>query len=245
MKCSNNQGVSHSTLDVQIETLQKKIEGQNEEARKSIFGFDDINEEQRNIIYSLRSRIIQEENSLDKFIVNFTKGQFAKIVEKYIEESYPVESWDLKGLEDYLIKLFNKKIDIVDWFKKDINLNITDIMSKIENEFKILIKEKNEEIGDEFLIIQKEIVLKVIDNHWSAQLSSLNELKNRVFFRSYAQQKPLEEYQKEIYFEFQRKINEMEEDVLLSISNYEPIDINEIMFKNFRYGLSPVIGIGI
>lgn len=245
MKCSNNQGVSHSTLDVQIETLQKKIEGQNEEARKSIFGFDDINEEQRNIIYSLRSRIIQEENSLDKFIVNFTKGQFAKIVEKYIEESYPVESWDLKGLEDYLIKLFNKKIDIVDWFKKDINLNITDIMSKIENEFKILIKEKNEEIGDEFLIIQKEIVLKVIDNHWSAQLSSLNELKNRVFFRSYAQQKPLEEYQKEIYFEFQRKINEMEEDVLLSISNYETIDINEIMFKNFRYGLSPVIGIGI
>ena len=69
MKGVEGKGVSHPTLDVQIETLQKKIEGQNEEARKSVLGFDDINEEQRNIIYSLRNRIIEEEVSLDKFII--------------------------------------------------------------------------------------------------------------------------------------------------------------------------------
>lgn len=245
MKGVEGQGVSHPTLDVQIETLQKKIEGQNEEARKSVLGFDDINEEQRNIIYSLRNRIIQEEESLNKFIINFTKGQIAKITEKYIDESYPAESWDLKGLEDYLIKLFNKKIDIVEWFEKDTNLDISDIMDKIEKEFKELIEEKNKKIGENFLMLQKELILKVIDTHWSEQLSSLNELKNRVHFRSYAQQKPLEEYQKEIYKEFQTKINAMEEDVLLSISNYEPIDISQIMFRSFRYGLSPIIGIGI
>ena len=245
MKGVEGQGISHPTLDVQIETLQKKIEGQNEEARKSVLGFDDINEEQRNIIYSLRNRIIEEENSLDKFIVNFTKGQIAKITEKYIDESYPAEAWDLKGLEDYLIKLFNKKIDIVTWFESDINLDISDIMDKIEEEFKKLIEEKNKKVGNNFLMLQKELILKVIDNHWSEQLSNLNELKNRVFFRSYAQQKPLEEYQKEIYKEFQRKINAMEEDVLLSISNYEPLDISQIMFRNFRFGLSPIIGVGI
>ena len=245
MKGVEGQGVSHPTLDVQIETLQKKIEGQNEEARKLVLGFDDINEEQRNIIYSLRNRIIQEEESLNKFIINFTKGQIAKITEKYIDESYPAESWDLKGLEDYLIKLFNKKIDIVEWFEKDTNLDISDIMDRIEREFKELIEEKNKKIGENFLMLQKELILKVIDTHWSEQLSSLNELKNRVHFRSYAQQKPLEEYQKEIYKEFQTKINAMEEDVLLSISNYEPIDISQIMFRSFRYGLSPIIGIGI
>ena len=118
-------------------------------------------------------------------------------------------------------------------------------MDRIEREFKELIEEKNKKIGENFLMLQKELILKVIDTHWSEQLSSLNELKNRVHFRSYAQQKPLEEYQKEIYKEFQTKINAMEEDVLLSISNYEPIDISQIMFRSFRYGLSPIIGIGI
>jgi preprotein translocase subunit SecA len=245
MKGIEGNGISHPTLDIQIETLQKKIEGQSEEARKSVLGFDDINEEQRNIIYSLRNKILNSENNLDKFILSFTKGQFAKIIEKYIDESYPTENWDLVGLENYLEKLFNKEIDIVNWFENNLNLDISDIMIKIENEFKTVLSDKKEKFGEKYIDIQKELSLKVIDNHWSEQLSNLTELKNRVFFRSYAQQKPLEEYQKEIYYEFKKKINNMEEDVMLAICNYEPVDITDIILNNFRFGLSPIIGIGI
>ena len=244
MKGVEGNGISHSTLDVQIETLQKKIEGENETARKSMLGFDDINEEQRNIIYTLRNKILQEKD-LDKFYINFTKGQFAKITEKFIDESYPAEAWDLKGLEEYLEKLFNKEIDIVDWFEKDINLDISDIMNKIDNEFEKVLRDKKEILKKDYLKIQKELSLKVIDTHWSEQLSNVAELKNRVFFRSYAQQKPLEEYQKEIYSEFRKKIQSMEEDLMLSICNYEKVDVAKIIIDNFRYGLSPIRGIGI
>lgn len=242
-----DEAVSNPTVDMNIASIQKRIESANEEARKMVLSFDDINEEQRNIIYELRDKILytEDSNKLNDFILNFTKPQIAKMVEKFINDSYPEEYWDFKGLEEYAEKVLTKKIDIKNWFKSDTSLQISDIIDRIVNEFLENLKEKEKELKDKYIVMQKEVILKVIDEHWSQQLSSLAELKNRVFFRSYAQQKPLEEYQKEIYYQFKEKINNIEEDLILSLSHFKIVDKKEMMLKHFRYGLSPLLGVGI
>jgi preprotein translocase subunit SecA len=245
LNIKDDEPVQNITIDMNIAAIQKRIEGANEEARKMVLSFDDINEEQRNIIYELRNKILNEDKSLDNFLINFTTPQVAKMVQKFANDSYTEEHWDLKGLENYLEKILAKKIDIYNWFKSDTNLTIDDIIIKVKDEFNKVLAAKKELFKNNYNQAQKETMLKVIDEHWSLQLSSLTELKNRVFFRSYAQEKPLEEYQKEIFKEFKEKINNMEEDFILSVSHMELNEDYKIFIKQFRLGLSPVLTVGI
>ena len=240
-----NEPVQNITIDMNISAIQKRIEASNEEARKMVLSFDDINEEQRSIIYELRNRILNQNDSLDNFVINFTMPQIAKMVQKFANDSYTEEHWDLKGLENYLEKILAKKIDIDNWFKSDTKLSNEDIIEKVKKEFKSVLSDKKELFNENYNQKQKETMLKVIDEHWSLQLSSLTELKNRVFFRSYAQEKPLEEYQKEIFKEFKEKINNMEEDFILSISHMELTSDYKNVIQNFRLGLSPILTVGI
>jgi preprotein translocase subunit SecA len=242
---AEDEAVTNPTIDMNIAMIQKRIESAAEEARKMILSFDDINEEQRNIIYELRNKILNKEDSLDDFIIKFTTPQIAKMIQKFANDAYTDDHWDLKGLEEYLSKILKKDLDIEEWFKKDSSLGIEDIINKVREEFKNILKERKKEHNENYTNIQRETILKVIDEQWGSQLSSLNELKNRVFFRSYAQEKPLEEYQKEIFKEFKQKINNMEEDFILSLCHMEaPLTYKDFM-NNFRYGLSPLKGIGI
>jgi len=245
LNIGEEEAVKNITIDMNISAIQKRIDGASEEARKMVLSFDDINEEQRQIIYELRNKILYEEKSLDEFLIKFSTPKIMNTIYRFANEAYPEEAWDLKSLEGYLGRILDKKIDINDWFKADKDLSVEDIKEKASNSFKSVLKNKRKLLGDKYEDMQRETILRVIDEQWSIQLSSVSELKNRVFFRSYAQEKPLEEYQKEIFREFKEKLNNMEEDFILSMSHLKPSEDYNIFLKYFRVGLSPIATVGI
>lgn len=245
MKLKEDEPVQNITIDMNIAAIQKRIEGANQEARKMILSFDDINEEQRSIIYELRDKILYSEGNIDGFILKSTENKLEKMIYKFANDSISVEQWDLIGMENYFNKILGKEIDIDKWFKSNVKFSIDDIIKKVKTEFSNILFEKSDILKENYEQKQKETILNVIDEQWSLQLSSLDELKNRVFFRSYAQEKPLEEYQKEIFKEFNEKLSNMEEDYILSISHLQTKSNYEIFISNFRFGLSQIPNIGM
>ncbi len=240
---SENEGVYNVTLDMNISLIQKKIEASNYEARKMVNAFDDLKNEQRRIIYDLRNKIINKEESIYDFIVNFTESKLIKLINQYANESYNEENWNLKELDKSLEKILGKNIEIEKWFKSSNSYVYFDLKEKIISEFKQILNNKKEILSDYYLKKEKEIVLRIINEEWASHLSSIEQVKNRVFYKRFAQQKPLEEYQKEIYREFLATIDNIAENIIINLCHIEKFNYEKLIKENRTY-LSPIFGTG-
>lgn len=239
-----NEGVHNITIDMNIGMIQKKIEASNYEARRMVNSFDDLKNEQRTIIYDLRKKIINKENGLYEFIINFTESKIIKIINKYANESYSEERWNLKELDKNLEKIFSKNIKIEEWFKSSNSYIYNDLKEKVLEEYKNIIKEKENSLKTYYMKKEKEIILLIINNEWTNHLSSIEQVKNRVFYKRFAQQKPLEEYQKEIYREFLATIDNMAENMIINLCHLEQFNYEKLIKEN-RVFLSPLFGTGV
>lgn len=239
-----NEGVHNITIDMNIGMIQKKIEASNYEARRMVNSFDDLKNEQRTIIYDLRKKIINKENGLYEFIINFTESKIIKIINKYANESYSEERWNLKELDKNLEKIFSKNIKIEEWFKSSNSYIYNDLKEKVLEEYKNIIKEKENSLKTYYIKKEKEIILLIINNEWTNHLSSIEQVKNRVFYKRFAQQKPLEEYQKEIYREFLATIDNMAENMIINLCHLEQFNYEKLIKEN-RVFLSPLFGTGV
>lgn len=226
-----------------ISLIQKKIEASNYEARKMVNAFDDLKNEQRRIIYDLRNKIINKEESIYDFIVNFTESKLIKLINQYANESYNEENWNLKELDKSLEKILGKNIKIEEWFKSSNSYVYFDLKEKIISEFKQILNNKKEVLNHYYLKKEKEIVLRIINEEWASHLSSIEQVKNRVFYKRFAQQKPLEEYQKEIYREFLATIDNMAENIIINLCHLEKFNYEKLIKENRIY-LSPIFGTG-
>lgn len=238
-----NEGIYNVTIDMNISMIQKKIESSNYEARKMVNAFDDLKNEQRSIIYNLRNKIISKEEGLYDFIVNFTESKLTKIINQYANESYNEENWNLKELDKNLEKILGKNIEIEKWFKSSNAYVYNDLKEKIILEFKLILNEKKEKLKKYYLKKEKETILLIINEEWTSHLSAIEQVKNRVFYKRFAQQKPLEEYQKEIYKEFLATIDNMAENIIINLCHMEKFDYEKLIKENRQY-ISPIFGTG-
>lgn len=239
-----NEGVHNITIDMNIGMIQKKIEASNYEARRMVNSFDDLKNEQRTIIYDLRKKIINKENGLYEFIINFTESKIIKIINKYANESYSEERWNLKELDKNLEKIFAKNIKIEEWFKSSNSYIYNDLKEKVLEEYRNILQEKENSLKKYYMKKEKEIILLIINNEWTNHLSSIEQVKNRVFYKRFAQQKPLEEYQKEIYREFLATIDNMAENIIINLCHLEQFNYEKLIKEN-RVFLSPLFGTGV
>ena len=230
--------------------IQKTVDGFHYDARKQMLMFDQINEDQRNIMFDFRYRILIE-NDISKFVIKFTSNYLDRVIREYANEDSVFDSWDLKGLEGKLNLLFNTDIEIDSWFKSNSNLSFKDITSKV----KTCVSSKIGELlslNPKSSLVLKELTLRAIDEKWSNQLSGLNDLRKNVQLRGYAQEKPLDEYKKEMLNEFSSYLLEMEESVLVYATNmdkYFPKEILEMSDNEFfNYVISKTkttVGVGL
>lgn len=230
----DNEAVNNKYLSSAVLKIQKTIDGLNHDGRKNMLLYDLINEDQRNIIFEFRNKILKTDNVI-LFVNNFLKKYIKRLVMEFANDSTLPENWKLKDLESKLKILTNIDLDIDNWFNNDKNLNQNDIIEKIS----LAIEEKIEKTIDSKEInleILREITLKSIDSKWSQQLSGLNELRKKAQLRGYAQEKPLDEYRKEMFKDFVNYLMEMEEAVFLNSINLDkflPLEPHEMDYKTF------------
>lgn len=215
---STNEAIEHPWVTKAIENAQKKVENRNFDIRKQLLEYDDVYNEQRRIIYSQRNKLINAEN-IKKIINDILIDVLKHTIKKYINKKIEKDNWKILDLEKKLNVEFNIYISILDWIKKDPNLNSDSIIEKIINIAQKNYTEKENLIGDSNIrIIEKSIMLQTLDDLWKDHLSAMNYLRQGIHLRGYAQKDPKQEYKRESFNMFSNMLELLKYEVVSFLS---------------------------
>jgi preprotein translocase subunit SecA len=187
-----DQPIEHKWVTKAIATSQKRVEAHNFDIRKHLLEYDDVNNKQRQEIYSFRREILTSENLKDR-IIEMQENVMDNTLAIYCPEDKHPEEWDEKALRDALYGQFliSKEIEIT---------SFEEFRSKLLNEILQAYETKEQEIGsDTFRYLEKMVLLQVVDMQWKDHLLSMDHLKEGVGLRGYGQRDPLVEYKKEAF----------------------------------------------
>lgn len=203
--------IQSKMLTRQVESSQKRVEGNNYDTRKSVLEYDEVMREQREIIYSQRLQIINEDQSLEKV----TKGMIRRTIHRVVESHTLTDQkeWNLEGIVDFAHNSIcaPDELSISDLEGK----SAAEIEGNLNEKAMEIYKEKQEQLnGDnQMLEFEKVVILRVVDRKWTDHIDDMDQLRQSVGLRGYAQIDPLTEYQTEGYERFQQMIAAIDYDV--------------------------------
>ncbi len=221
--------IEHSFISKAIENAQSKVEGHNFEIRKHLLEYDDVMNQQREVIYEQRRKALMEGN-LKPAVMAMMEDLVYDYVDEFAIEKSPVQHWDLKGLENRIKKIFNYAPD----FKTAIDEKYTpqQLSETLLDKLKEIYQQKEDSISPEITRqIEKHIILQTVDTRWKEHLLSMDHLKEGIGLRGYAQQDPLRIYRKEGYDMFQSLMERVKEevvDILFKIQISAPSQVDEM-----------------
>ncbi|RZO94838.1 MAG: preprotein translocase subunit SecA [Gammaproteobacteria bacterium] len=206
------EAIESNLLTKQIERAQRKVESHNFDIRKNLLEYDDVANDQRSVIYQLRSDILDAE-SIGEMIDGISQEVIQELVAQYIEPESMEETWDLDGLQQALINDYMIDIDLLGLIERDDALNAGNLWNVIHQEFQKNYSIKENSIGQRPMReIEKAIMIQQLDMQWREHLASMDHLRQGIHLRGYAQKNPKQEYKRESFemFSFmmdQLKIN--------------------------------------
>ena len=213
----DEQSIRSKTLTRSIESAQKKVEGNNYDIRKSLLDYDNVLNEQREIIYSRRNEVLDMESIHDRILETF-KNVIADLAESHIEtEGYLTES-DKDEIVEYVnnnyLKANNLKfVDIKDLNDDETVKYVTDlVISDYED------KIKDVPVSDDF---EKAITLRVIDSNWVDHMSAMEHLKEGIGLRGYGQVNPIQAYTMEGFELFEEFLTRIDNQIATFLLNAE------------------------
>lgn len=206
----DDMAIQSKMLSRQVESAQKRVEGNNYDTRKNVLEYDEVMREQREIIYGQRLDIITETESLRTITVNMIERTITRLVETHTQGEK--ETWNLKAIHDFATSVLVHPESISEDDLK--GKTATEIKDDLINRSRTVYEEKEKQLsGDQMLEFQKVVILRVVDQKWTEHISNMDELRQGIGLRSYAQNNPLTEYQTEGYNRFQEMIASVDYDV--------------------------------
>jgi preprotein translocase subunit SecA len=196
-----------------IENAQKRIESRNFDARKNLLEYDDVSNDQRQAIYSLRNQLL-EEDDISETISALIDEQFELITNSHIPIDSIESQWKSEELETILKDDYSLETDI----KNKILTNKKLIPESIASEVVMIASEnyknKYNELGKNRLLLEKQVMLQLLDVHWKEHLAEIDHLRNSVGLRAYAQKNPKNEFKKEAYSMFESMLSEIDSETI-------------------------------
>src|SRR5690606_33158215 len=216
------EAIEHRMVNNAIEKAQRKVEGRNFDIRKQLLEFDDVANEQRQIIYHQRNELLDADSIRDAIT-----AIRAEVVEDMINVSIPPQSiedqWDVPGLEKQIEADFGLRLPISKWLEEDNHLHEETLRKKILDEIQGAYDAKSERIGDILLEIEKQVVLQVLDNAWKDHLATVDHLRQGINLRSYAQRNPKQEYKREAFELFQNLLMAVKRETVHLMASVEQV----------------------
>jgi preprotein translocase subunit SecA len=222
--------IEHRMLSKGIENAQKRIESRNFDARKNLLEYDDVSNDQRQAIYSLRNQLLEEQD-ISQTIDVLIKEQFILITNSYIPIDSIESQWKADELQNFLEENYSLKTDIKDKILSDKKLIPESIASKVVQLANEKYTNKYKDLGENRLLLEKQVMLQVLDVHWKEHLAEIDHLRNSVGLRAYAQKNPKNEFKKEAYSMFESMLSEIDSEtirILFSLKVADDNDINSI-----------------
>jgi preprotein translocase subunit SecA len=220
--------IEHKMLSRGIENAQKRIESKNFDARKSLLEYDDVSNDQRQAIYSLRNQLLEEDDISDT-IQALIEDQFKIITHNYVPLDSIESQWQTIDLEKYLIETYELETNIHQKVTENKKLIPESIADEIIKKAKERYEYKYIEIEDNRLLLEKQVMLQVLDVHWKEHLAEIDHLRNSIGLRAYAQKNPKNEFKREAYSMFESMLEEIDSGTIrilfsLQIAKEENID---------------------
>ena len=206
---TDDQSIRSKALTRSIETAQKKVEGNNFDIRKSLLDYDNVLNEQREIIYARRNEVLDQENIHDRVEEAF-KNTAEELVSSHIDPEGYLTDDDKSEIVEYVNTNFLKKSNLK---VKDINhLSIEDTINYI---YDLMQKDYDKKMKDAPMIeeFEKTITLRVIDNSWVEHMSAMEHLKEGIGLRGYGQVNPIQAYTMEGFEMFDNLLNRIDNTV--------------------------------
>jgi preprotein translocase subunit SecA len=212
--------IEHNLISRAIENAQSKVEGHNFEIRKHLLEYDDVMNQQREVIYGQRKEILMGKD-LRPVVMEMVAETVEGIADSFADEKTHPEYWDLKAISDAVYKQFNFRPDALT--RESVEALNHDALADMIKQQAVRVYESREaRIGADILRkAERHFMLLVIDNLWKDHLLSMDHLKEGIGLRGYAQQNPLLVYKKEGFEMFENLMARVEEETLGLLFRFE------------------------
>ncbi|WP_341876455.1 preprotein translocase subunit SecA [Defluviitalea saccharophila] len=216
MGMPDDEPIEHKMLTKAIENAQKKVEGNNFSIRKHLLEYDRVMNEQREIIYGERRKVLEGDN-LRENIIKMIRDIIESAVDSHTGETPHADDWDIAGLREYLFRIIPMAgIEISKEEREDITKEA--LKEKLIDQAIKLYEQKEQEIGEEQMReIERVILLRVIDQKWMDHIDNMDQMRQGIGLRAYGQRDPLVEYQFVGYDMFEEMSANIQEDTIRAL----------------------------
>ncbi|MBN6206867.1 preprotein translocase subunit SecA [Ralstonia pickettii] len=233
----DDQPIESKMVSKAVESAQKRVEGNNFDARKTILSYDDVLREQREIIYKQRFEVIDSEDGLTEIIENMIRSSIDRVIQTHTQDD-DEDNWNLNAIIEHVHGnlLDTDAISVQDLKDKEPDEMNHFIMEKVREVYNA----KREELEpDQFKEFEKVILLRAVDSKWMDHIDQMEQLRQGIHLRAYGQNDPLREYQMEGFQMFEDMVHSIEDEVaryIMKAQIRENLQRQEVV-KNTTAGL--------
>lgn len=218
MGLKEDEAIEHKMVSRSIENAQRKVEARNFDIRKNLLKYDDVNNEQRKIIYSQRDEVLTE-STLQDYIEGMHHEVMKGVIENYIPPESIHDQWDIDGLERALRDDLSIDLPVNQWLEEDRRLDEEALVERISDEIVKRYRDRRGQMGDESAaMLERHFMLSALDRHWKEHLAAMDYLRQGIHLRGYAQKNPEQEYKKEAFNLFVNMLAVIKSDVITDLS---------------------------
>ncbi|USG60715.1 preprotein translocase subunit SecA [Sneathiella marina] len=213
----DGEAIVHPWINKALEKAQQKVEARNYDIRKNLLKFDDVMNDQRKVIYEQRIELMDTQD-VSETVTTMRDEVVDDLVDTHIPpKAYP-EQWDTDGLKEAVAKTLALDLPVDEWAKEE-GIADEEIRDRLKDAANRRMAEKAANYGPEIMrMVEKSILLQILDQAWKEHLLQLDQLRQGVSLRAYAQKDPLNEYKTEAFNMFQTMLDTLRETVTTYLS---------------------------
>ncbi|MFK5914790.1 MAG: preprotein translocase subunit SecA, partial [Woeseiaceae bacterium] len=215
------EAIAHPWVSKAIENAQRKVEGHNFDMRKQLLEYDDVANDQRKVVYGQRNELMLSDD-ISESIEAIRDDVVNSIINTFVAPQSIEEQWDLEGLEESIEGEFGVKAEVREWLKNDSELHEETLREKILSEIVKSYEAKEAESNAETMRhIEKAVMLQVLDTQWKEHLAMMDQLRQGIHLRGYAQKNPKQEYKRESFEMFTDMLDRIKHEVITILSRVQ------------------------
>ncbi len=215
------EAIESGMLTRQIEKAQRRVEQHNFDARKQLLEYDDVANDQRRVIYQQRTDLMSAEDVAEA-VVGIREEVVAILVDQHMPGGAPEDEWDVPGLGTAIERDFGVQLPVTDWVQAEEAGDGSALKQKITAALQAVYDQKRANVGFEVMrYIEKEVMLRTLDQHWREHLAAMDYMRQGIFLRSYAQKNPKQEYKREAFELFSAMLDRIKYDTITTVSKIQ------------------------
>jgi preprotein translocase subunit SecA len=221
LKMPEGEAIEHSMVTRSIESAQRKVEARNFDIRKQLLEYDDVANDQRKTIYSLRNELLESEDVSPR-ISDLRVGVVSDLFRQFVPPESVEEQWDIAGLEAALAAELRLQLPLKAWLEKEPELQDETLLGRIVERAEEAYRAKVPEAAlASFHQYERYVTLQILDAHYREHLAALDHLRQGIHLRGYAQKNPKQEYKREAFELFGAMLEAVKLEVIKTLTNVE------------------------